>query len=377
VKNKNIENSIIVFCQSTVSCNFNTGIQRYVRILIKGLVESGVKVIPVKFSNNELVVLNKKELKYLGEFNGPEYKYFKDIRKKDILYAKKIVMPEIFFDETIEKIYEFCKKNNKKLVSVFYDGSPFILKNVYSKKTQESYLNYMKQISISDLIICISESSKKDYDQIILNTKNINLKIKAILCPHEKIKNIPEVSDKKNIEAVYISSFDKRKNHIKLISAYEKSLKILKSQGYDLKLSFISGYNSEDKEYNDLLYKRCLENDIEIFINVSDKFLIDKIKKSDFSIYSSLHEGFGLPIVESLSWGIPVICSNNSSMAEVASFGGCLTFNPNSINDMSNTIIKISMNKKKREYLIEEIKDIKGNFLIDYSEKFLKEIENI
>jgi len=59
--------------------------------------------------------------------------------------------------------------------------------------------------------------------------------------------------------------------------------------------------------------------------NVSDKNLDELYRACTFTVFPSKEEGFGLPIVESLSYGKPCVCANFGAMAETAAGGGCFT----------------------------------------------------
>ena len=60
---------------------------------------------------------------------------------------------------------------------------------------------------------------------------------------------------------------------------------------------------------------------------MNDTSLHQAYQESYFSIYPSIHEGFGLPILESLWHGRPCICGENGAIGEVAVGGGCLAVN--------------------------------------------------
>lgn len=70
-------------------------------------------------------------------------------------------------------------------------------------------------------------------------------------------------------------------------------------------------------------------------------------------VFPSINEGFGMPIVEAMSLGTPVITSNISSMAEVAGDAGLLV-DPHDISDISNAMERIYSDAQLREDLIEK-----------------------
>lgn len=95
-----------------------------------------------------------------------------------------------------------------------------------------------------------------------------------------------------------------------------------------------------------------LENDILLagFISEEEKSFL--YRNAKFVVYPSLYEGFGLPLLEAMSVGTPVISSNAASMPEV---GGeaCLYFNPNSVDDLVTLIESTLKNKKQLSNLAE------------------------
>jgi glycosyltransferase involved in cell wall biosynthesis len=63
-------------------------------------------------------------------------------------------------------------------------------------------------------------------------------------------------------------------------------------------------------------------------LKVSNAELIDAYRRARFTVFPSLHEGFGLPVAESLEHGTPVITSNFGSTEEIARDGGAILIDP-------------------------------------------------
>ena len=72
------------------------------------------------------------------------------------------------------------------------------------------------------------------------------------------------------------------------------------------------------------------------------------MKNATCFVFPTLYEGFGLPIAEAMSMGVPVITSNVSSMPEVSGDAAVLV-NPNKITDIEKAIAKVLSNKKLRD----------------------------
>jgi glycosyltransferase involved in cell wall biosynthesis len=81
--------------------------------------------------------------------------------------------------------------------------------------------------------------------------------------------------------------------------------------------------------------------------NVSDDKIVRLYKGALFVAYVSLHEGFGLPIVEAMAAGVPVLTSNTTAMPEVAG-DAALLVNPYSIDDMVQGLNILAFNEGER-----------------------------
>jgi glycosyltransferase involved in cell wall biosynthesis len=67
---------------------------------------------------------------------------------------------------------------------------------------------------------------------------------------------------------------------------------------------------------------------VEFWQSPREKELARLFHEARFTVFCSLHEGFGLPVVESIAFGKPCLTSCVGSMAEIAQGGGCLTVDP-------------------------------------------------
>ena len=71
---------------------------------------------------------------------------------------------------------------------------------------------------------------------------------------------------------------------------------------------------------------------------------------ADLFVYPSLYEGFGLPILEAMACGVPVITSNLSSMPEVAGDAGILV-DPNDVNALADAMTRVLTDRVLRATL--------------------------
>ena len=99
-------------------------------------------------------------------------------------------------------------------------------------------------------------------------------------------------------------------------------------------------------------------------ISEFEKFSL--LRNADLMVFPSLYEGFGLPPIEAMANGCPVIVSNNSSLPEICG-NGAYYIDPKSNAEISNAIIKVLRNSELRNELIEKGKQRAAFFKWEFS----------
>ena len=151
---------------------------------------------------------------------------------------------------------------------------------------------------------------------------------------------------------VYIGNLEPRKNLIALLRAYEK-LPAKTRKEYSLLLVGLTGWKSEG--IFKLIEKLRIDgNHIQLpatYVQDHDRAAI--ISGASLMVYPSMYEGFGIPPVEAMACGVPVISSNNSSLPEAV--GKAAKKVPaNSSSQLANTIQKVLADKNLQHDMIKE-----------------------
>lgn len=97
----------------------------------------------------------------------------------------------------------------------------------------------------------------------------------------------------------------------------------------------------------------AINNSVIFFGFASQKDLASLFRRADLYIFPSFIEGFGLPGLEAMSYGLPVVASNTSSLQEVLN-GAALFFDPRDKKDIVSKIEQVLNNRKLREEIIEK-----------------------
>lgn len=205
-----------------------------------------------------------------------------------------------------------------------------------------------KRIAVSraDHVICISENTRKD----LLNLYDIDSdKVSVVHLGFASLSDTGQnvvVLDSPFI--LYVGQRSGYKNFENFVRAYASSDRLVR----DFSLVAFGGGPFSRKE-RDLFDALKLNPGRCIHVSGGDGLLGHLYRKAACFVYPSLYEGFGLPPLEAMSVGCPVISSNTSSMPEVIGDAGAL-FDPLSIDSMRNTIESVVYSKVRTEELIQK-----------------------
>jgi glycosyltransferase involved in cell wall biosynthesis len=123
---------------------------------------------------------------------------------------------------------------------------------------------------------------------------------------------------------VCIGSFEPRKNQLAVLHAAEH----LWREGLDFRLEFIGG-GGWATEFDAMMARlTSAGRPVRRRTAISDEELWGTVRSARFSVFVSLHEGFGLPVAESLACGTPCLTSDTGSTREIADGGGAVTVDP-------------------------------------------------
>lgn len=148
---------------------------------------------------------------------------------------------------------------------------------------------------------------------------------------------------------LYIGTLQPRKNLPMLLEAYAQIKD--KLDGMKIVIGGNKMAHNFDLRIDEAIRKNGIEQDVFFpgFVDEKDKPAIFRL--ASVFAFPSLYEGFGIPPLEAMSQGVPVICSDIPSLKEIAD-GGALYFDTESLDDFSKKLYDISMDLSLREKLI-------------------------
>lgn len=205
--------------------------------------------------------------------------------------------------------------NAKKIVTSVHDFS-FILYRDFHPKERVEYIEkyFYKNVVKSDMIITGSEYSKQEILQRLDFTEDQVTVIHHGI-DHDLFKVYKNVNIDFGLPSKFIlsvGSIEPRKNLIGLLKAYDSLNEDLKKE-YKLVLVGFKGW--KNKEIMDILDNN--QENIHYLGFVSDEDLAKVYNLASLFVFPSFYEGFGLPPLEAMACGTPVVSSNLTSMPEV------------------------------------------------------------
>jgi glycosyltransferase involved in cell wall biosynthesis len=249
----------------------------------------------------------------------------------------------------------------KKIVTIHDMAFRQFPETVRAKTKFMLRLNLRKTIKRADLIVTVSEFSRQE----ILNFYNYPAeKIKVIhngvdpLIYHERVRDeqkdaMQKLRTKYGIGGkyiLYLGTIEPRKNLERLIKAYA----LVKSRHADFPLLVLAGGKGwlYDGIFRTAKESR-LENQVIFTGYVSDEEKPPLLAGAEMFCFPSLYEGFGMPVLEAMACGTPVLVSNNSSLPEVAGDAAVLV-NAYSIEDMASSMERLYFDGELRRQLREK-----------------------
>jgi glycosyltransferase involved in cell wall biosynthesis len=229
-----------------------------------------------------------------------------------------------------EGIIELIESHEVRTITYLHDLFPLTHKELFNKDVypglRAKHLRYLDAITGSDKVVCNSNYTLSQYERFTaIFDRPFSQEISVVYPPWPKshdqqkqpaegMKQMFQFSD---IRILAVGAMDKRKNFLVLVQAFDQ----LVSQGLDARLVLVAGSTGQsDPQLMATLssMQTGTRERIQILPQVSESSLLDLYSAASVVAVPSLAEGFGLPVVEAIAKGKPVVVSSSTALTELA-----------------------------------------------------------
>jgi glycosyltransferase involved in cell wall biosynthesis len=228
----------------------------------------------------------------------------------------------------------------RRTVSTFHDL--FVITGEYSTPEFRARFNEQARQAAerSDVIIAVSQFTASQVERLLgVEPARIHVVPHGVRMPTR-----PTAAQRENL-ILFVGVMQRRKNVARLVKAFESV-----PAGWRLALA------GATQGYGALEELRAVEEsprraDIDLLGHLTTEQLIGLYARARIFAFPSLDEGFGMPILEAMAHGIPVITSRSSAMPEVAGDAAVLV-DPMNVDELANGLVRLAADPALREELI-------------------------
>lgn len=340
-----VEGGILVDVSFCASYEHNTGIQRVVRETVPRWLSLIPGLILVVWSDDNTAyrTLTPEEADRVLNWNDRKFPPSKSTRpyrespEALVPWNSTIFVPEVPQQQHIPRLHALAQSSGNDVMLIGYDAIPAISGFAVSQDEAERFATYLSLVKHSKVVVGISESASEEFRGFVDTLPAQGLvgpvvptvllpvdvphraRVLAALAPSDSpITDIPLV--------VCIGSHEPRKNQESVLHAAEFLLR----EGHRFEMVFVGrGMQRHTRGFDQRVRELAAEGlPIRVMRSTADGELWELYGRARFSVFVSLHEGYGLPVAESLALGTPVLTSNFGSLAEIATTGGCIMVDP-------------------------------------------------
>ena len=234
------------------------------------------------------------------------------------------------------------RRKPRRSIVTFHDL--FVLTGSYS--TPEFRARFAAQAreaaDRADLIICVSQfTADQVHDLLKVDRNRLRVVWHGVHLP----ASTPVPSQRENV-VLHVGAIQKRKNVARLIEAFEQM-----DSAWQLVLAGSAGYGGS--ELMARIESSAARSRIQVLGYVDDRRLAHLYRTAGMLAFPSLDEGFGIPLLEAMAHGLPIVTSNRSALREVAE-GAALLVNPESSQEIGEAMRRLATDHTLKQDLIEK-----------------------
>jgi glycosyltransferase involved in cell wall biosynthesis len=257
-------------------------------------------------------------------------------------WRSSVVLPDVFSMQAKDQLAGLARFSGNTVSMIGYDLIPLTSPDTRPVGEANGTAAYLSMLKHAHRVAGISRSAVAEFRGFAHSLRAQGLPgpdVREVRLSSESLREGPEVALPRAARTrpvmLCLGAQEPHKNQRAALHAAER----LWQEGLDFEVHLVGG-----RGWSDEVLKPAIDRLIAAgrpLLNLgrlSDADLLAEMRAADFAYFASLHEGFGLPVAESLACGTPVVTSNFGSQAEIGELGGCLMIDPRDDDDVASGI---------------------------------------
>jgi glycosyltransferase involved in cell wall biosynthesis len=327
-----VTDSVVVDVDFSAQHNLHTGIQRVVRQTVpRWCREHDITLVAWTDAGGAMRHLSEPEsdrVLHWGEREHAEEDEPDPGRTEPIVvpWHTSLLLPENPSPDHTSALAALARYSGSSVALIGYDFIPVISPELIQTQLPDRFARYLQAVKHAHRVVGISAAATQEFRGFgdMLAAQGLRgPEVVECALPVEVPAGDP-VPQQTPPLVLCIGSFEPRKNQVAVLYAAEQ----LWREGQQFQLEFIGG-GGYATEFDRLMGRlTAAGRPVRRRTGVHDDELWRTVRSARFTVFISLHEGFGLPVAESLACGTPCLTSDFGSTREVADGGGALVVDP-------------------------------------------------
>ncbi|MEJ7650315.1 MAG: glycosyltransferase [Nakamurella sp.] len=362
-----VTGGVVADVEHSAKHDLHTGIQRVARSLLPQWQTRPEVVLAVwTDSSGALRELRPAERRRALEWGREDAEPVGDSGPDVLLvpWRSVVLLVEVPSAEADPRLAALAAHSGNRMVAIGYDAIPVVSADTVPPADSVKFVSYLSALKYGHAVAAISHAAASEFSGFVsmLPTQGLTgptvlaLPLPDLAEPAGALQQAALADDRAPL-VVMIGSFEPRKNHLAVLNAAEQ----LWREGIDFRMRFIGG-SGWGHEFPDAAADLIAAGrPLEILRAVDEAVLTHSYREAAFTVFPSLHEGYGLPVAESLAHGVPVLTSSYGAPSEIAAGGGALTVDPRSDDAIRDGMRTLLVDPGERDRLRAEIRSRPGS----------------
>lgn len=244
-----------------------------------------------------------------------------------------VVLTEVPAQPACDRLASVAEHSGNAVVALCHDCIPVLSADLVPEWEPGRFARYLRVVKHCRRVAGISQSSASEVRGFVEALPVQGLAGPEVFACLEATEAVPSPSGASETSprrdpglplVLSVGSLEPRKNQLAVVYAAER----LWREGLAFELLLVGGSGWGDELPDQVARLQAAGRVVSIAKKVSDTVLANLYEEARFTVFPSLHEGYGLPVAESLGAGTPVITSDFGSTAEIGRGGGALLVDP-------------------------------------------------